>query len=195
MASSSSDDSTRGRVLGAAKAEFARYGIAGARIDRIAKAARTSKERVYAYFRSKDELYQFVVAQELEAIAEATRMNPADLPGYAGRVHDYFVANPDNMRLMRWGQLELADSEPDDASAETANRKIGQLRRAQRDGLLDPSWNPLDILMFVNQLAMAWAGQPGVAAAEAAAGGQFLADRRAAIVAAVERLFPASTSP
>jgi AcrR family transcriptional regulator len=192
MASSPRDDSTRGRILEAATAEFARHGIAGARIDRIAKAARTSKERVYAYFRSKDELYRFVAAQQLDAIAEATRMDPADLPGYAGRVHDYFVANPENMRLMRWGQLEFAGSGPDAAAAETVNRKTGQLRRAQQEGLLDPSWNPLDILMFVNQLAMAWAGQPGLAAAEADS--RFLADRRAAIVAAVEQLFPASTS-
>jgi len=190
VASSSRDDSTRGRILEAAKAEFAGHGIAGARIDRIAKAAKTSKERVYAYFRSKDDLYRFVAAQELDAIAEATRMNPADLPGYAGRVHDYFVANPDNMRLMRWGQLEFAGNGPDAATVETVSGKAGQLRRAQQDGLLDSSWNPLDILMFVNQLAMAWAGQPGLGAAD----GHFMADRRAAIVAAVERLFPASTS-
>lgn len=192
MALTSPDDSTRGRILDAAKAEFAGHGIAGARIDRIAKAARTSKERVYAYFRSKDELYRFVLAQQLDAIAEATRMDPADLPGYAGRVHDYFVADPDNLRLMRWGQLEFSGSGPDDATVETMNRKVGQLRRAQQDGLLDPSWNPLDILMFVNQLATAWAGQLGPAAGSAA-GDAFAAERRAAVVAAVQRLFPART--
>lgn len=84
----------RDRIVEAATAEFARYGIAGARIDRIAKSARTSKERVYAYFRSKEQLYGFIAARELDAVAEATQMDPADLPGYAGRVHDYFVAKP-----------------------------------------------------------------------------------------------------
>ncbi|MEU1207991.1 TetR family transcriptional regulator [Nocardia sp. NPDC005825] len=186
-------DSTRDRILEAAKAEFARYGIAGARIDRIAKAAKTSKERVYAYFRGKEELYRFVAARELDAVAEATRMDATDLPGYAGRVHDYFTGHPDNLRLMRWGQLEFADNAPDNATRDIVSRKTDQLRHAQRQGHLDSSWDPLDILMFVNQLAMAWADQPELpTGAEARAA--FLAARRAAITAAVGRLFPAVSS-
>jgi AcrR family transcriptional regulator len=187
---SSRADSTRDRIVVAATAEFARHGIAGARIDRIAKSARTSKERVYAYFRSKEELYGFVAARELDAVAEATQMDPADLPGYAGRVHDYFVANPDNLRLMRWGQLEFAGTGIDDATRDTVSRKTEKLRRAQQEGLLDPSWDPLDILVFVNQLTTAWAEQPGLTSIGSGSRDQFLADRRAAIVAAVERLFP-----
>lgn len=185
-------DSPRDRVVEAATAEFAQFGIAGARIDRIAKTARTSKERVYAYFRSKEELYGFVLGRELEAIGEATPMDAADLPGYAGRVHDYFVAHPDRLRLMRWGQLEAAGDEADRATQETATRKADRLRRAQREGLLDPSWDPLDILVFLNQLAMSWAGQPGLTEMSDGARERFLADRRAAVVAAVERLFPAN---
>jgi hypothetical protein len=57
-------DQVRDRIVAAATAEFSRYGIAGARIDRIAKAARTSKERVYAYFSSKEDLYRLVSARE-----------------------------------------------------------------------------------------------------------------------------------
>jgi Tetracyclin repressor-like, C-terminal domain len=34
-------------------------------------------------------------------------MDPTDLPGYAGRVHDYFTRHPERQRLMLWGQLEL----------------------------------------------------------------------------------------
>lgn len=183
-------ESTRDRVIDAATAEFARYGIAGARIDRIAKSARTSKERVYAHFQSKEELYRFVVARELEAVAEATQLDPADLPGYAGRVHDYFVANPHSRRLIRWGELELSGT--DEAGRTTARRKTATLRRAQREGLLDSSWDPLDVLVFVNQLASAWADQPGLPTAGEGMGGQFMAERRAAVVAAVQRLFPAA---
>lgn len=192
MPESSRTDSTRDRIIEAATAEFARHGIAGARIDRIAKSARTSKERVYAYFRSKQELYGFVAARELDAVAEATQLDAADLPGYAGRVHDYFVANPDNRRLMRWGELEFVGT--DDAARDTARRKTAKLRRAQQEGLLDPSWNPLDVLVFVSQLASAWADQPGLPSTEGSARDQFLADRRAAIVTAVERLFPAAAN-
>ncbi|MFJ4809338.1 TetR family transcriptional regulator [Streptomyces longwoodensis] len=188
-------DSTRDRVVMAATAEFARHGIAGARIERIAKAARTSKERLYAYFRGKEELYATVVAHEMTLVAEATRMDPTDLPGYAGRVHDYFVAHPERLRLMSWGRLELAADtpvDPDDPIQATVRRKTEQLRKAQEAGHLDASWDPADILMFVNQLAQSWAGQSDLLPADEETRASFLAARRAAIVAAVQRLFPAA---
>lgn len=187
-------DSARDRIVAAATAEFSRYGIAGARVDRIAKAARTSKERVYAYFASKEELYRHVSARELAAVAEATRMDPADLPGYAGRIHDYFLDHPEHFRLMRWGQLELGteDGEPDDAVRQSVARKIEQLREAQRAGLLDAAWDPVDVLVLVNQIAMAWSAQPDLVPPDPVERTAFLAARRAAVVTAVARLFPAA---
>ena len=41
------------RILEAAEAEFTRFGVIGARIDRIAREAHASKERLYAYFGDK----------------------------------------------------------------------------------------------------------------------------------------------
>jgi hypothetical protein len=95
---------------------------------------------------------------------------------------------------MTWGQLELGtgDSLPDDAIQESAGRKIEQLRKAQKAGHLDPAWAPLDILVFVNQIAMSWATQPGRAPADGEGCDSFMAARRAAIVAAVQRLFPSA---
>ncbi|MPY30773.1 TetR/AcrR family transcriptional regulator [Streptomyces adustus] len=196
MTPSTGADSTRDRIVTAATAEFSRHGIAGARIERIAKAARTSKERLYAYFRSKEELYATVAADELTAVAEATRLDPTDLPGYAGRVHDYFTAHPDRLRLMNWGRLELGDGRPaapDDPIQTTVRHKTEQLRNAQKAGHLDPAWDPADILVFVNQLAMSWAGQTDLMPADETERVRFLSARRAAIVAAVQRLFPAAT--
>ncbi|WP_425838591.1 TetR family transcriptional regulator [Streptomyces fractus] len=193
MSASTRADSTRDRIVSAAKAEFSQHGIAGARIDRIAKAARTSKERVYAYFSSKVALYRFVSAQELAAVAEATRLDPTDLPGYAGRLHDYFTEHPDRFRLMSWGQLELdaGDSLPRDAFRETVSRKVGQLREAQVAGRLDAGWDPVDILVLVHQISTGWVAQPDLLPPPGEGRAPFLAARRAAIVAAVERLFPA----
>ena len=190
MAPPAADDSTRDRIIDAARAEFSAHGIAGARIERIAKAARTSKERLYAYFRSKEALYQFIAGEDLAAVAEATRLDPADLPGYAGRVHDYFTSHPDRYRLMSWGRLELAGSPANDATRETVRRKTDQLRQAQHAGLLDPAWDPVDILVLVNQIAMAWAAQPDLLDEAARARDPSPAARRAAVVAAVRRLFP-----
>ncbi|MEU1184004.1 TetR family transcriptional regulator [Streptomyces sp. NPDC005820] len=188
-------DSTRERIVAAATDEFARHGIAGARVDRIARQARTSKERVYTYFRGKEALYAHVSLLELTRVAEATPMDPADLPGYAGLLFDHFtVTRPDHHRLITWGRLELTGAAAPsgaDPVRETVVRKIGQLREAQRAGQLDPAWDPVDVLALVNQIATTWAaqGEIGAVVAEQAADPS-LAARRAALVTAVERLFP-----
>lgn len=193
MPPASSTAATRDRILSAARTEFARYGIAGARIDRIAKAAKTSKERVYAYFESKESLYRFVSGQELTAIVEATRMDPADLPGYAGRLHDYYTTHPEQFRLLQWGRLELDPDEatPDDPVQATMAGKLELLRRAQREGILDPSWDPIDILVLLNQIAASWAAYTDFDPADPDERDKFLRDRHAAVVTAVQRLFPA----
>ena len=192
MPAQTSTESTRDRVLTAARDEFARYGIAGARIDRLAKAAKTSKERVYAHFRSKEELYRIVAAEELAAAAEATRLDPADLPAYAARMFDYFAAHPECYRLMMWGRLELdaASTPPDDAVRAADAAKVEQLRSAQQSGLLNRDWDPADVLTLVNQIAWAWVGQPDLLPKEPQRRADFLQERRTAAVAAVQRLFP-----
>lgn len=186
-------DSTRDRIVAAATAEFAQHGIAGARVERIAKAARTSKERVYAHFRGKDELYRFIAARELTAMSEAVPLDPADLPGYAVRVHDHVTEHPERLRLMKWGQLELAphDADIDDPFNAVVEGKVEQLRQAQSSGVLDPSWDPADVLAFVSQLATSAAGQGGWILDDKQHE-SFMAARRNAIQKAVEQLFPAN---
>ncbi|MEU5156396.1 TetR family transcriptional regulator [Glycomyces sp. NPDC021274] len=193
MPPASSTAATRDRILSAARAEFARYGIAGARIDRIAKAAKTSKERVYAYFTSKEALYRLVSGQELAAMVEATQMDPADLPGYAGRLHDYYVTHPEQYRLLQWGRLELDPDEaaPEDPIRATMAGKLERLRRAQTEGILDPSWDPIDILVLLNQMTASWAAYTDFDPADPAERDRFLSARRTAVVTAVQRLFPA----
>lgn len=48
---------TRARILKAAVDEFAGYGLAGSRTDRIAQAAGVNKALLYYYFESKEKLY------------------------------------------------------------------------------------------------------------------------------------------
>jgi len=180
----------RDRVITAASSEFAQYGIAGARVDRIAKAARTSKERVYAYFRSKEEIYDAVVSQELATALNAIELDPHDLPAYAGQLFDYASTYAERRRLVAWGRLELP---PEALDADVITSKIELIRKAQRAGDLDPAWNPADVLAIVQQIAHTWVDQPEMTPVVRRLGIDPDDDeRRAAVVRAVRQLFPPS---
>src|SRR5215203_1312657 len=52
---------TQANILEVAEAEFGEKGLAGARIDEIAEATKTSKRMIYYYFGSKEGLYLAVL--------------------------------------------------------------------------------------------------------------------------------------
>lgn len=64
---------TRRRILEAATAEFARYGLGGARIDRIARRAGANKRMLYYYFGDKDGLFLAALESQYAHIREAER--------------------------------------------------------------------------------------------------------------------------
>ena len=69
------------RILAAAAAEFAARGFAGARVDRIARAARVNKAMLYYHFRNKKTLYRTLLRGMFSGMAE--RLAPiaaSDLP-------------------------------------------------------------------------------------------------------------------
>ena len=59
---------TQDRILAAALAEFARRGFDGARVEAIAKRAKTSKNLLYHYFGSKEDLYVKALEQTYETL-------------------------------------------------------------------------------------------------------------------------------
>lgn len=54
-------DATKARILLAAKKEFAKHGLGGARVDEIADRAKANKRMIYHYFGSKEDLFQTVL--------------------------------------------------------------------------------------------------------------------------------------
>jgi Bacterial regulatory proteins, tetR family len=62
---------TRARILEAAKAEFAAYGLGGARVDRIAAVALANKRMLYYYFGNKDDLFVAVLEDTYSGIRAA----------------------------------------------------------------------------------------------------------------------------
>lgn len=61
------------RILLAAKREFSRLGLGGARIDAIAARAKVNKRTIYQYFRSKDALFGAVLENAYHDLKVAER--------------------------------------------------------------------------------------------------------------------------
>src|SRR6478672_5805909 len=75
-------EATRQRLLEAAREEFAAYGIAGSRVDRIAAVARSNKAQIYHYFGSKDGLFDAVFDAMCRETVDAVPIDAHDLPEY-----------------------------------------------------------------------------------------------------------------
>jgi AcrR family transcriptional regulator len=187
-------ETTQNRILEAAIHEFAAHGIAGARVERIAQLASTSKERLYAYFRSKKTLYWHVAENELSRLAQATKLDVADLPEYAGRLFDYYEDHPESYRLIAWGQLEASETGESSAQWKTiVEEKVRKIAGAQEENLIDPTWSAFEILALVSQTAATWA-LPRDSMGEGQDEWAGRARRRTVVVEAVRRLVTAPGS-
>ncbi len=76
-------DASRNAILQAALVEFAREGLAGARMDAIAEAAGVNKALLYYYFGDKEALYGAILDRFFEKLAERI-IAVCDQPGSAG---------------------------------------------------------------------------------------------------------------
>lgn len=102
---------TRERILTAATTEFARYGVAGARIDRIAATASANKRAIYDYFGDKDALFAEVLRDQLSRCAEEVPLDGTDLPAFVRDLMAYHHAHPEALRLLLWEALEYGTAE------------------------------------------------------------------------------------
>ena len=108
-------DATRARILKAAKAEFARKGLSGARVDDIAARARSNKRMLYHYFGNKEELFRITLEDAYAGIreAEAGLAIEKDDPVTALQrlvrfTWGYYIANPEFITLVNSENLHKA---------------------------------------------------------------------------------------
>jgi AcrR family transcriptional regulator len=150
-------EKTKARLLAAATAEFAEFGIAGARIDRIAKVAETNKAMIYAYFGSKDELFDTVFSTHVGATLGRVDFDVSDLPSYAGRLFDWFEDDPAALRLSTWYRLERPTGVGLQAVVLINQVRLERLERAQREGALATHFEPIQLLSLIQAIATSWA--------------------------------------
>jgi len=130
-------DATRKRVLHAAKVEFSRHGLAGARVDAIAARAKANKQMIYHYFGNKQDLYLAVLEHAYGDIRGAE--NSLDLE-HLGPVEglkrlvtftwEYYLKHPDFLTLVNTENLHKA-------AHLKRSQIIGELHSAFRSRLAD----------------------------------------------------------
>jgi len=105
----------QGRILKAATDEFARFGLGGARVDRIAARAGANKRMLYYYYGNKEELFLAVLEAAYAQIRNAEqKLHLGDLdPEEAIRrlvefTWDYYLAHPEFLTLLNSENLHRA---------------------------------------------------------------------------------------
>ncbi|MCJ0979970.1 TetR family transcriptional regulator [Rhodococcus sp. ARC_M12] len=153
---------TRARIVIAARDEFSEHGLAGARVDRIAVAAKASKERLYAYFGDKETLFRAVVEDGFARFIDEVPFAVDDLGGYAAREYLHLAAHPEEHRLLLWTQLQggTATSGTDDIRSVIAQRRSA-MAVAQQEGLISDAFTVDDLFTMIFGITSAWMTAPG----------------------------------
>jgi AcrR family transcriptional regulator len=156
---------TRAAILAAAMQEFARCGLGGARVDRIAARAGSNKRMLYYYFGNKEQLFQAVLEQTYADIRKAEqKLNLLDASPQDGvrRLVEltwaYYVAHPEFLTLLNSENLHQAKHLKRSKHIREMNSPLIQtlaelLRRGQRAGVFRRGVDPLQLYISIAALA------------------------------------------
>lgn len=151
-------DATRRRLIAAAIQEFAAYGLAGGRVDRIAAAAKANKAQIYHYFGSKDALFDAAFEAMVTEIIADVPPEAGDLAAYAGQLFDHYERRPEVRRMAAWRRLERGDSHPPlDPIVHNNHTIIRAIAAAQEAGTISDRFTPVDLLALILTIAAMWA--------------------------------------
>jgi AcrR family transcriptional regulator len=156
---------TMADILEVATREFAEKGLAGARIDAIAEAMRTSKRMIYYYFGSKEGLYLRVLEEsyrrirQIESEAHLDDLPPEDaLRRLVGHTVDYQWAHPEFVRLVQNENMHRAEYLAQSKMIRKLNvPAIDSLARivarGQKAGVFRAGLDPIDLHMSISALS------------------------------------------
>jgi TetR/AcrR family transcriptional regulator len=152
-------EQSRAAILKAAINEFAEHGIAGARTDAIASAARVNKALLYYYFKDKEAIYQAVLDHVFSGLRSTVvptlegGLRPRQkVLNYLGAYFDYIAANPQFPRVVQGEWIR------------TGTDRVGQMKRIARsyfqpiyqrlgevlrEGIAGGEFRPVDPAQFI----------------------------------------------
>ena len=156
---------SRERILVAAHNEFARWGLGGARVDRIASQAGLNKRRIYHYFGGKDDLFSAVLLanyarkRDSEKALQLEQEDPRQaICKLVSLTWNYYLQNPDFLNLLNSANLHQARH----LRASTAVRKMHHpfvkmiatiLDNGVQAGVFKPGVDPVQLYITIAGLA------------------------------------------
>jgi AcrR family transcriptional regulator len=152
---------TRARILEAATGEFARYGLGGARVDRIAARAKANKRMLYYYFGDKEGLFLAALEDRYAHIRNAERsleLEHLDPREAVRRLVDftwnYFIEHPEFMTLLNSENLHKgrhvrrSKSVPDMHSPLVETLRA-LLKKGEAEGLFRKGVDPVQLYISI----------------------------------------------
>jgi TetR/AcrR family transcriptional regulator len=154
-------EESRATILQAAIREFAREGVAGARTDAIAKAAKVNKALLYYYFRDKDALYGAALEQvfrerDQHLMPILTEETP---PGekilrYVGVFFDFLAGHPEHREMVQREMFMLPRRSHTQRIVKTYMKPLfEQLLKVFREGIEAGVFRPVDPMQFIPSMA------------------------------------------
>lgn len=150
-------DATQARILAAAKKEFARSGLGGARVDEIADRAKANKRMIYHYFGNKEDLFRIVLEDAYTDIRTAEQaLELEHLPAREALeklirfTWDYYLKNPEFITLVNSENLHKARHlKQSDKIEMLFKRFVGMvsalLDRGVEEGVFRPGIDPVQL--------------------------------------------------
>jgi AcrR family transcriptional regulator len=148
---------TRARILAAAKVEFAKNGLGGARVDVIAERAKINKRMLYLYFGNKEDLFGITLDdayfdfRQAEAALELERYDPVEaVKRFVSFTWHYYLDNPEFITLVNSENLHKArhlkvSRKTPEMSRAFVNRMQKLLKRGQDAGVFLHGLDPVQV--------------------------------------------------
>ena len=157
-------EASRARILAAATAEFARHGLSGARVDRIAARAKANKRMLYYYYGGKESLFLAVLEAAYERIRGDERaLDLSAKPPVEGMrelvtfTWNHFVAHPEFISLLNTENLHRAKHLKRSTRIRSLHSPLvamisDLLARGARDGVFRRGVDPVQLYVSIAAL-------------------------------------------
>ena len=155
---------TRARILDAARVEFARRGLAGARVDQITARAGSNKRMIYYYFGNKEALFlaalesAYADIRKAEQSLKLTDLEPAEgMRRLVRFTWEYYLAHPEFITLLNSENLHRARYLKKSKAIQALHSPLvamleGLLQRGQRAGVFRRGVDPVQLYISIAAL-------------------------------------------